>query len=108
MKNETLAIKRLRSIIKHLFTPTRILNFHIGYKNRKYNAKTRSTTAEITNFRLADGGANMAFERNMLDGYQRISNSIIIGESANLGSGQWIKVQTHKKYVVNIDYNDSV
>ena len=46
----------------------------------------------------------MAFERNMLDGYQRISNSIIIGESANLGSGQWIKVQTHKKYVVNIGY----
>ena len=46
----------------------------------------------------------MAFERNMLDGYQRISNSIIIGESANLGSGQWIKVQTHTKYVVNIGY----
>ena len=44
----------------------------------------------------------MAFERNMLDGYQRISNSIIIGESANLGSGQWIKVQNHKKYIVNI------
>ena len=44
----------------------------------------------------------MAFERNMLDGYQRISNSIIIGESPNLGSGQWIKVQNHKKYIVNI------
>ena len=106
MKNKTLAIKRLRVKINNQvpFTPTRILNFHIGYKNRKYNAKTRSTTAEITNFRLADGGANMAFERNMLDGYQRISNSIIIGESANLGSGQWIKVQTHKKESVNIGY----
>ena len=44
----------------------------------------------------------MAFERNMLDGYQRISNSIIIGESPNLGSGQWIKVQNHKKDIVNI------
>ena len=44
----------------------------------------------------------MAFERNMLDGYQRISNSIIIGESPNLGSGQWIKVQNHKKDNVNI------
>ena len=42
----------------------------------------------------------MAFERNMLDGYQRISNSIIIGESANLGSGQWIKVQNLKKDIL--------
>ena len=52
----------------------------------------RATTSEVTNFKLADGGTSMAFERNMLDGYQRISNSIIIGESPNLGSGQWVKV----------------
>ena len=66
--------------------------YHKGYKNRKYNAKMRSTTAELSNFKLADGGASMAFERNMLSGYQRISNSIIIGESPNLGSGQMVRV----------------
>ena len=66
--------------------------FHLGYKNRKYNAKMRSTTAELKNFMLADGYENMAFERNMLDGFQRISNSTIIGESPNKGSGEWIRV----------------
>ena len=63
-----------------------------GYKNRKYNAKMRSTTAELKNFMLADAPENMAFERNMLDGYQRISDSVIIGESPNKGSGHKIKV----------------
>ena len=59
-----------------------------------YNAKMRSTTAELINFKLADGGKdNMAFERNMLSGYQRLINSVIIGESPNLGSGQWITVR---------------
>ena len=59
-----------------------------------YNAKMRSTTAELKEFKLADGGSkgSMAFERNMLDGYQRISDSIIIGDSPNMGSGQWIRV----------------
>ena len=52
----------------------------------------RSTTAELKNFMLADGYENMAFERNMLDGFQRISNSTIIGESPNKGSGEWIRV----------------
>ena len=55
----------------------------------------RSTTAELNNFMLADGGENMAFERNMLDGYQRISNSVIIGRSPNKGSRQRIKVFSH-------------
>ena len=57
-----------------------------------YNAKMRSTTAELKNFMLADSAENMAFERNMLDGYQRISDSVIIGESPNKGRGQNIKV----------------
>ena len=57
-----------------------------------YNAKVRSTTAELRNFKLSDGGASMALDRNMLDGYQRISNSTIVGESPNLGSGQWLWV----------------
>ena len=63
-----------------------------GYKNKKHNAKMRSTTAELKNFMLADSAQNMAFERNMLDGYQRISDSVIIGESPNKGRGQKIKV----------------
>ena len=63
-----------------------------GYKNKKHNAKMRSTTAELKNFMLADSAENMAFERNMLDGYQRISDSVIIGESPNKGRGQKIKV----------------
>ena len=63
-----------------------------GYKNGKYNAKMRSTTAELKNFMLADAPENMALERNMLDGYQRISDSVIIGESPNKGSGHKIKV----------------
>ena len=65
----------------------------LGYKNKKYNAKMRSTTAELRNFRLADGYESMAFERNMLDGYQRLIDSVIIGQSPNKGSGQKIKVQ---------------
>jgi len=68
------------------------LNGFTGYKNRKYNAKMRSTTAELKNFMLADAPENMAFERNMLDGYQRISDSVIIGESPNKGSGHKIKI----------------
>ena len=57
----------------------------------------RSTTAELINFKLADGGTdgNIAFVRNMLSGYQRLSNSVIIGESPNIGSGQWITVRSN-------------
>ena len=57
----------------------------------------RSTTSDLIDFRLADGGpvGSMAFERNMLAGYQRLSNAVIIGESPNLGSGQWVWVRSN-------------
>ena len=56
-----------------------------GYKNARMNMVSRAVMTEITNFRLADSLIGIHLFRNVLGGYQRVSNSIIIGESSNKG-----------------------
>ena len=56
-----------------------------GYKNRRRNMVSRSTAAELQNFYLSDSLHSLFLVRNMLGGYQRIKNSVIVGESPNVG-----------------------
>ena len=69
-----------------------ILNGFTGFKNRKRNVKMRSTASELINFRLADSQTGIELDRNMLGGYQRVSDSVIVGESPNFGIGGKFKL----------------
>ena len=60
-------------------------SFLIGYKNVQMNMVSRAVMTEIVNFRLADSLIGIYLFRNVLGGYQRVSNSTIIGESSNRG-----------------------
>ena len=53
----------------------------------------RSTTSELTNFKLADAQVGIEFIRNMLDGYQLLKDALIIAETPNIGKPSMIKVQ---------------
>ena len=46
----------------------------------------------MINFRLSDSRTGIELNRNMLGGYQRIRDSVIVGESPNIGSGGKIKI----------------
>ncbi len=65
---------------------------HAGYKNRHSNAHLRAATMEIRRFKGADSTTNFMFIRNMINGYTRMSDSILVGDSPNKGLGGKIKV----------------
>ena len=46
---------------------------------------SRAVMTEMVNFRLSDSIIGIQMYRNILGGYQRVSNSTIIGESSNKG-----------------------
>ena len=50
------------------------------------NMVARAVMTELVNFRLADSLVGIYLFRNVLGGYQRVSNSTIIGESSNKGT----------------------
>ena len=64
-----------------------VFDGYIGYKNKKFNAQLRATALEAYRFKVADSLHGIRLFRNMLGGYQRISDSIIVGESGNIGDG---------------------
>ena len=53
----------------------------------------RATTSQLENFKLADAAVGIEFIRNMLDGYQLLKDSVIVGETPNFGKPSDIKVQ---------------
>ena len=62
-----------------------IISVFAGYKNRRKHVVSRSAANELQNFRLADSITGIKLVRNMLNGYQRIKNAVIIAESDNIG-----------------------
>ena len=56
-----------------------------GYKNRRRNIITSSETAEVAKSFLADSSVSVTMSAVVGRGYQRIRDSVIIGESANIG-----------------------
>ena len=61
----------------------------------------RSTTSELTNFKLADAQVGIEFIRNMLDGYQLLKDALIIAETPNIGKPSMIKVQSTRVFLVS-------
>ena len=53
----------------------------------------RATTSRLTNFKLADADVAVIFERNMLDGYQLLKDSLIIAKTPNVGKLSKMKVR---------------
>ncbi len=62
-----------------------VLDTFVGYKNRRRNVIVRSTSTEIKNFALGESLAGIVLNRNMLDGYQVIENTIIVARTPNKG-----------------------
>ena len=66
----------------------------LAFKNREGNVKMRATTSVMSNFKLADSHIGAKFTRNMLDGYQLLKDSLIIGETPNVGHSVplWVRI----------------
>jgi len=62
-----------------------IFNGLTAYKNREANAKLRVSATQLINFKLADSKTGVLFNRIQLNGYQMIKDSLIIGETPNVG-----------------------
>jgi len=76
-----------------------IFNGFIGYKNRNMNAKLRTSATQLINFKLADSTQGIHFNRIQLSGYQMVKDSLIIGETPNVGKPEVIWVDEDGKKV---------
>ena len=59
--------------------------YFLGFKNRMVNAILRTAAAEMVNCKFADSKRSIEVFKNFLDGYQKIKDTVIVGESPNVG-----------------------
>jgi hypothetical protein len=74
-----------------ILSPVVFTNF-TGYKNSHTNTHLRSTTIQAKGFRLADSPIGVLFVRNMFHGYQLLEDAYIVGDTDNMGAGDYMKV----------------
>lgn len=84
-----------------------VLNDFTGYKNKHANVHMRATTVEMHGFKLAESPVGVLFLRNMIDGYQLLQDTLILGQTPNKGSGGKIKIRNEEGRWVWIDSDRS-
>ena len=84
-----------------------VLSDFTAYKNRDKNVISRAKTTLISGFKLADAKVGIEFNRNMLGGYQRVIDSVIAGETPNVGNDLRARTSDGKWVTLDRSYPDS-
>lgn len=70
---------------RSLLVPVTISNL-TAYKNKDINIRSRVRTSIWTDIHLAESRVGFHFYRNTFDGYQLLKDSVIVGDTPNIGN----------------------